>query len=87
MDHICLNGVFFYLHLKSCISKIYYELIFLSVWLETLWTGGSCLLWPASRSKEEILMYEEHDFPAQRGMGVIKVPSGVAFGVIDVNYF
>lgn len=45
------------------------------------------MLWPASRCKEEILMYEEHDFPAQRGMGVIKVPSTVAFGVIDVNYF
>lgn len=56
------------------------------MWLETLWTGGSCLLWPASRCKEEILIYEEHAFPAQRGMGLIKIPSVVTFGVGSLTW-
>lgn len=54
--------------------------------LETLWTGGSCLLWPASRCKEEILIYEEHAFPPQRGIGLIKIPSVAAFGVGSLTW-
>lgn len=56
------------------------------MWLETQWTGGSCLLWPPSRCKEDILMYEEHAFPAQRRMGFIKIPSVVVFGVGSLTW-